>query len=59
MSIQPQGEDLRKATKWLGMEMEDNPKAPLKELIQKACIKFDLSPLDADFLTRYFQKEKD
>jgi hypothetical protein len=41
------------------MEMEDNPKAPLKELIQKACIKFDLSPLDADFLTRYFQKEKD
>jgi hypothetical protein len=59
MSIQPQGEDLRNATKWLSIEIDDKPQASLKELIQTACIKFDLSPLDAEFLARYFKNKVD
>jgi len=50
MGIQPTGEDLRKAVKWVSDERKYNPGKELKAVIQEACVKFDLSPLDADFL---------
>jgi hypothetical protein len=50
MSIQPQGEDLRNAVKWISEERQENPQADLKKLIQKACLKFDLSPREAIYL---------
>jgi len=50
MGIQPTGEDLRKAVKWVSAEIKYNPGKELKAVIQEACVKFDLSPLDADFL---------
>ncbi len=52
MSIQPKGEDLRRAVKWVSEERKYNPEKEQKALIEEACIKFDLSPLDADFLLR-------
>jgi len=52
MSIQPTGEDLRKAVKWVSAERKYNPGKELKAVIQEACVKFDLSPLDEDFLRR-------
>jgi len=50
MGIQPTGEDLRKAVQWVSDERQYNPGKELKAVIQEACVKFDLSPLDADFL---------
>jgi hypothetical protein len=52
MTIQPKGEDLRKAVKWVSGERKYNPEKKLKALIEEACMKFDLSPMDADFLLR-------
>ena len=52
MTIQPTGEDLRKAVKWVSDQRKYNPGQELKAVIQEACVKFDLSPLDADFLLR-------
>jgi hypothetical protein len=52
MSIQPKGEDLRRAVKWVSEERKYNPEKEQKDLIEEACVKFDLSPLDADFLLR-------
>ncbi len=52
MSIQPQGEDLRKAVKWVSDERTYSPGKELKALIDEACTKFDLSPKDAEFLRR-------
>jgi hypothetical protein len=57
MSIQPEGEDLRKATKWVSEERKYNPAKSIKELAEEACLKFDLSPKDADFLYRFILKE--
>lgn len=57
MSIQPQGEELRKAVKWVDEERLYNPEKPLAKLIQEACTRFDLSPLDADFLDRFFREK--
>ena len=54
MSIEPEGEDLRKATKWISLERSHGPAASLDSLIERACVKFDLSPKDAEFLMRFF-----
>ncbi len=58
MSIQPKGEDLRKAVKWVSEERKYNPEKEPKALIEEACMKFDLSPLDADFLLRHLLKQE-
>ena len=52
MSIQPNGEDLRKAVKWISDQRQFSSGKELNTLIEEACIKFDLSPKDADFLLR-------
>ena len=57
MGIQPQGEDLRKAVKWVSDERKFNPEKEVKAIIEEACIKFDLSPVDADFLLRNLSNE--
>ncbi len=58
MTIQPEGEDLRKATRWIADERLSNPEASLADLIEQACVKFDLPPKEAEFLMRFFS-EKD
>ncbi len=56
MSIQPAGEELRKAVKWVSETRKFEPEKKLKDLIEKACLKFDLSPTDAEFLSRFVLK---
>ena len=58
MSIQPQGEDLRKAVKWVSEQQKYNPEQEVKAGVQEACIKFDLSPKDEDFLLRHLLEKE-
>jgi len=58
MSILPEGEQLRRAVKWMSDERLDNPDVSLTKLIGDACLKFDLPPKDAEFLMRYFSEIK-
>ncbi len=53
MTIQPEGEILRKAVKWVSEERTYNPQLSLNQLIESAGLKFDLSPKDAEFLARF------
>jgi len=57
MSIQPEGEDLRKAVRWVSEERKFEPEKSLKKIIEQATIKFDLSPKDAEFLCRFVMEE--
>jgi hypothetical protein len=57
MSIQPNGEDLRKAVKWISEERQFNSSKELKTLVEEAGMKFDLSPKDADFLLRHLLEQ--
>ncbi len=57
MTIQPEGEDLRRATRWISDERLDNAAASLSDLIEQACAKFDLSPKDGEFLARFFSEK--
>lgn len=57
MTIQPQGEDLRKAIKWVSEERQLNPDAGLVELVEKASLRFNLTPKDTDFLGRFVREK--
>jgi len=57
MNIIPQGEDLRKAVKWISEERERCPNKKISILINEACLRFDLQPNDGEFLNRFYQKE--
>ena len=54
MSILPEGEQLRKAIKWVSDKRLDDPESGLSGLVQEACLKFDLSPKDTDGLLNFF-----
>ena len=58
MSILPEGEQLRRAIKWISDQRSENPKASLPELIGEACLKFDLSPKDSDLLVNFYADRK-
>jgi len=53
MSIQPKGEDLRKAVKWISEKRKHEHVKDLKQLVDDASLKFNLSPKDAEFLSRF------
>jgi hypothetical protein len=56
-TMMPEGEDLRKATRWITEERAADPKKTVKDLIDGACLKFDLSPLDAEFIERFVREK--
>jgi hypothetical protein len=56
-TVQPEGEEIRKAVKWISEERKYNPEARLPKLIEEACLKFDLSPMDGEYLLKMLKKE--
>lgn len=57
MSILPEGEQIRRAVKWISDERSENPGASLSKLIGDACLKFDLPPKDAETLMRFLAEK--
>jgi hypothetical protein len=57
-TVQPEGENLRKAVKWISEERKYNPGQKFSALIEKACLKFDLSPMDAEYFLNFLKQEK-
>jgi hypothetical protein len=58
-TIQPKGEDLRKAVQWISEEQRDGTDKSLGRLIEEACAKFSLSPKDAEFLSRQMARKNE
>lgn len=54
----PEGEDLRRAVKWISGNLQEYPGQPVQPLVQEAIFKFDLSPKDADFLIGFYSQIK-
>jgi len=57
-TILPEGDDIRKAVKWIGEERSVDPLKNAKALIEEACLKFDLSPVDSEFIARFVREKK-
>lgn len=44
---------IKQAVKWIDDQLHDNPGLDRMKLVDEASRRFDLSPLDADFLFRH------
>ncbi|MBW1667159.1 MAG: hypothetical protein JRI79_01665 [Deltaproteobacteria bacterium] len=53
-TIQPKGEKIRQAVKWISAERLENEKKPIKELIQDAALRFNLSPMEEEYLVSFY-----
>ncbi|MBI3635183.1 MAG: hypothetical protein HY216_03050 [Candidatus Rokubacteria bacterium] len=49
---------IKQAVKWLEDRLLDDPKADRARLVDEAARRFDLSPLDTDFLYRHLAELK-
>ncbi len=48
---------LKKAIQWISDRRREDPAVNLSRLIDEASLKFELSPLQADFLYRHFTEK--
>ena len=54
-----QGEaPIKQAVKWIDDQLRDNPAADRMKLVDEAGRRFDLTPLDTDFLFRHLAERK-
>ncbi len=49
-SIVPEGESLRRALRWLSDRRQIDPPLPVAALVEEAAVRFDLTPLQEEFL---------
>jgi hypothetical protein len=49
---------IKQAVKWIDDQLVDNPGADRIKLVDEASRRFDLTPLDADFLYRHLAERK-
>lgn len=57
MSLLPEGEELRRAIKWISSRLDEDAGQKLAPLLQEAIFKFDISPKDAEFLLNFYRKK--
>jgi hypothetical protein len=48
--VMPQGEGLRRALRWLDDRVREEPRADRSKLVSEASVRFDLTPMEEDFL---------
>jgi len=49
---------IKQAVKWIDDQLHDNPQADRTKLIDEAGRRFDLTPLDSEFLVRQLPQRK-
>lgn len=52
----PEGEELRRAVKWISGNLQENPDQPVQPLVREAIFRYDLSPRDAEFLIGFYRQ---
>lgn len=53
-TILPSGENLRRAVKWISERRQDDPPLPMAKLLDEAALRYDLSPVDQEWLVKTF-----
>jgi ribosomal protein S2 len=48
----PENDAVKKAVKWIFSEMETDKELKRKDLVEKASVRFDLSPTETEYLMR-------
>ncbi len=55
-TIQPKGEKIRQAIKWISDKLQEDEKNPVSTLIQEVGQLYNLSPKDEEFLLSFYKK---
>jgi hypothetical protein len=58
-TIQPKGERVRQAVKWISENRKEDDKRSVHRLIQDASLRFTLSPKEEDFLRAFYEEGTD
>ena len=56
-TVMPKGDALRQAVKWISELRREKEPPSDRKLIEEACLKFNLTPKDADYLGRFLRGE--
>ncbi len=56
-TIQPKGENVRRAVKWISEMLKEEESRAMEPLIEKASRQFNLSPKEEDFLRSFYKEE--
>lgn len=51
-TIIPEGEQLRKAVKWIAEEQKAGTTKTRQKLMDEACLMFNLTPMEAEYLSK-------
>jgi hypothetical protein len=51
-TVQLKGENLRRAVKWISEERQYHPDRKYRSIIEEACLKFNLSPVESEYLNK-------
>ena len=57
-TIQPKGEKVRQAVKWISEKMQYEEGSSLSQLIPEAATRFNLSPKDEEFLKGFYENSR-
>jgi hypothetical protein len=57
-TIQPDGEMIRKAVKWISEERQADPSKNHQQLIEAAALRFNLSPMEVEYLNNFLKTDK-
>ncbi len=52
-TIMPESDPIKKAVAWIAEERQDKPDKNPQKIADEAILKFDLSPSEAEFLTKF------
>lgn len=55
-TIQPKGEKVRQAVKWISEERLEDETKNYKALIVQAALRFNLSPVEEEYLRDFYRK---
>lgn len=56
-TIQPKGENIRQAVKWISAERQEDQNKRLSKLIEEAAVRFSLSPREAEYLFSFYAEQ--
>jgi len=57
-TIQPKGEKVRQAVKWISEKRKEDEQASLSRLIEEGALRFNLSPKDEAFLRSFYEQDE-
>ena len=57
-TIQPKGERLRQAVRWISEEQQECKEKGVQKLIPEAALRFNLSPKEEEYLNSFYNESE-